>query len=481
MKKSLLTLISPMIFAAGTMSAAAYDASLVSLSPSTGSGASYVVLNNNAVFKGIIRNEGTSNLTAMTLKYSDEAGIHADYISNLNIAPGADYNFTHSAPYVVRSYGSHAINFWVEVAGDNNPANDAQHIIVEGVAFNPVHHVTVEEATGTWCGWCVRGIVFLDSMRAIHPTDCDLIAVHDGDPMVYAAYDNGVGTLIAGYPSTLINRDVISDPQYIFSDYNNSIADFGTADLNPTISYNSSTRHVTVVVNATFAIGLSGDYRLACVMTEDNVHSTAGGQWDQHNYYSYQSQNLALVDHENGMNFQSLPATIPSSQMYYNYVARTILGGFNGMAGSLPTTIPINSTQTYTFNYTIPAAYNEANMKAVILLIDNTTTTRHIMNSASGDVLMGIQNPASSIGAISLYPNPSNENTIVHVGLSQNENVTLSVYDMTGALISVENEGQVAEGDHDFNLGTMNLAKGMYFVKVTAGTSEQTMKMLVTH
>jgi hypothetical protein len=481
MKKSLLTLVSPLIFAAGTMSAAAYDASLVSLSPATGSGASYVVLSNNVVFKGIIRNEGTSPITTMVLKYSDETGIHADYITNLNIAPAGEYNFTHSVPYAVRSYGSHEINMWVEVTGDNNTANNNQRVIVEGVAFNPVHHVTVEEATGTWCGWCVRGIVYLDSMRAVHPTDCDLIAVHDGDPMVFSTYDNGVGTLIQGYPSTLINRDLVSDPQYIFADYTNSIGDFGTADLNPVVTFNSTTRQATVVISATFAVALNGDYRLACVFTEDNVHSTAGGTWDQHNYYSYQSQNLALLDHETGMNFQSLPATIPSAQMHYNYVARSILGGFNGSAGSLPASIPINSTQTHTFTYTIPAAYNVANMKVVVLLIDNTGSSKHIMNSASGSVLMGVENPASSIGGVSLYPNPSNDNTNVHLSLSQNENVSISVYAMTGELVSVENEGHVAEGEHDFNLGTINLAKGMYFVKVTAGTSEQTMKMLVTH
>jgi hypothetical protein len=477
MKKSLL--IASLIFTAGTMSAAAYDANMVSLSPATGSGASYVVLNNSITFKGIIRNEGTNPITEMTLNYSDETGTHADYISNLNIAPGADYNFTHAVAYIVRSYGSHAINMWVDVAGDNNSANNFLHTSVEGVAFIPVHHVTVEEATGTWCGWCVRGIVYLDSMRAVHPTDCDLIAVHDGDPMTFSTYDNGVSALVPGYPSTLINRDVVSDPQYIFADYNNSIGDFGAADLTPVVTYNSSTRHATVTVSATFAVALTGDYRLACVFTEDNVHNTSGGTWDQHNYYSYQSQNLPLVDHETGMNFQSLPATIPSSQMYYNYVARNIIGGFNGLAGSLPSSIPINSTQTHVFNYTIPTLYNVANMNVTILLIDNTTSTKHIINSASGSVLMGIENSTSSIGAVSLFPNPSNENTNVHLALSQNEHVIISVYNLAGELISAENEGQVSQGEHDFNLGTMALAKGMYFVKVTAGNSEETLKMLV--
>jgi hypothetical protein len=481
MKKSLLILVLLLVFATGAMRAAAYDAGLVSLNPAAGSGASYVVLDHSVIFSGIIRNEGTNPITEMTLKYTDETGIHSDHITNVNIAPAAEYNFTHHIPYVVHSYGSHPIEMSVEVTGDNNAANNSIHTTIEGVAFTPVHHVTVEEATGTWCGWCVRGIVYLDSMRGVHPNDCDLIAVHDGDPMTNSTYDAAVSALIQGYPATLINRDVVSDPQYIFTDYNNSIGDFGVADLTPTVTYNSSTHMATVNVSATFAVALNGDYRLACVLTEDNVHNTSGGTWDQHNYYSYQSQNLPLTDPETGMNFNSLPATIPSSQMYYNYVARSLQGGFNGLLGSLPTTIPINSTQTHTFNCNIPTSYNVANMKVVVLLIDNTVSPKHILNSASGSILMGIEDPSSSIGAVNLFPNPANENTSVHVVLSQNENVTLSVYNIAGELISVEEEGQTTQGAHDFNLGTMDLPKGMYFVKVTAGTSEQTMKMLVMH
>ena len=41
------------------------------------------------------------------------------------------------------------------------------------------------------------------------------------------------------------------------------------------------------------ALDLNGDYRLALVITEDNVHGTGTG-YDQHNYYSNQSQNLPL-------------------------------------------------------------------------------------------------------------------------------------------------------------------------------------------
>lgn len=456
------------------------DAQVVSLDPASYSPASYATVSSNISLTGVIQNSGTNAITSMAIKYNDGTNTYTDNISSINIPSFGSYNFTHNVPYTVPSAGPHPITFWVELTGDNNHANDTANTVLTGVSFLPVHHVTVEEATGTWCGWCVRGIVFLDSMRAIHPNTCDLIAVHNGDPMVVTAYDAGVGTLIAGYPSTLVNRDLVSDPSNIFPDYDNSINDFGYADLVPTVSFNATTRVATVAVSAHFAVDLSGDYRLACVFTEDDVHSTAGGQWDQHNYYSSQSQNIPLVDAETGFDFQALPQVIPSAQMYYDYVARTIVGGFNGQSASLPSTIPANSTQTYTFTYTVPAAYDVNKMKAIVLLIDNTGSSKHIMNSAGAALPLGIDAP-SAIGGIDVYPNPTNANSTVNINLIQSENVTVDVYDMAGALVSSENQGTLAVGNHMVGLNTANLANGMYFVKVTAGQSVKTIKVTVAH
>jgi hypothetical protein len=325
-------------------------------------------------------------------------------------------------------------------------------------------------------------MVYLDSMNAVHPTDCDLIAVHNADPMVYAAYDTGMGGLIAGYPSTVINRNMVSDPMNIFTDYANTIGDFGYADITPTVTFNPATRVATVNVSAHFAVDLTGDYRLACVFTEDNVHNAAGGQWDQHNYYSFQSQNIALVDAENGMDFQALPQVIPSAQMYYNYVARTILGGFNGQAASLPATIPAGSTQTYTFTYTVPAAYNAWNMHVKVLLIDNTQAAKHIMNSAGTSTPLGIEShDASALNGVQVYPNPFNQNMNVDITLANNADVTVQMFDMTGKLISTENEGQLSVGQHIISVDGSTLAEGMYFVKITAGTSVVTQKVTVAH
>ena len=52
--------------------------------------------------------------------------------------------------------------------------------------------VVGEEATGTWCGWCPRGAVALNWMDHDYEGYWQGIAVHNGDPMSDADYDNGL-------------------------------------------------------------------------------------------------------------------------------------------------------------------------------------------------------------------------------------------------------------------------------------------------
>lgn len=456
------------------------DAALTAVTPALNSPAAYGVVSSNITLGGTITNEGTSAITSCVVKYDAGAGVQSYTLSSINIAPFASYNFTHNVPYTIPSAGPHPVSMWVELSGDADHSNDTMATSISGVAFMPTHAVTVEEATGTWCGWCVRGIVYMDSLKEVHGNTANIIAVHNGDPMVVSAYDAGVGTLIGGYPSTLVNRDLVSDPAYAFDDYNNSINDFGYANITPQVDYNTSTRAVTVTANAQFAVDLTGNYRFIVAFTEMGVHNASGGQWDQHNYYSSQSQNIPLVG--GGVDYQALPSTIPSAQMYYNFVARNLQGGFTGQAGSLPSTIPAGSTQTYAFpSWTIPAGYNVDSMQVIVMLYNYTTG--HIMNSASAPIWGGALsvNEQSSVNVINAYPNPANDNMNVNLNLVQNENVTIEMYSLTGELISSENMGDMSAGDHTVALNTANLADGMYIMTVRAGASVVTTRVTVAH
>ncbi|CAN5863500.1 hypothetical protein BH11BAC7_BH11BAC7_21710 [soil metagenome] len=453
-----------------------FDANLTAVTPLGNGPASFGLVASNVNIGGTFLNTGLNTITAIDVKYSDGMTTWTQSLTSLNVASYASYTFTHNVPYTIPSLGAHPLTVWVELVNDANPSNDAGTTIVTGAAIIPVHHVTIEEGTGTWCGWCVRGMVFLDDMNTQHPTDCDLIAVHNADPMTNTIYDGGVSGIIPGYPSTLVGRDEVSDPSNIFTDYANHINDFGYANLTPVVTFNATTRVATVIVSANFAVDLAGDYRLACVFTENNVSGTVAG-YNQTNYYSGGANGPMAMP---GYDFAALPSPVPAAQMVYDYVARTIVGGFNGAANSLPATIPAASTQTYTFTYTVPAAYNIANMKATVLLIDNTTATKHIMNSAGMAVPVGITE-SSALNGVSVYPNPFSETTTVELNLLSNDVVVVEMFDMTGKLVTSQNEGELAAGKHNIALNGSNLADGMYFVKITAGTSVVTQKVSIAH
>ena len=450
----------------------AWDAELSAVYPFTGSPSACGGVGSPMNLTGTITNTGASAITSVVVKYRLGANVYPMTLSSINIAPFATYNFTHSTPLNIPVLGPNTIDMWVELTSDANNSNDTLQTVIEGVSFLPPHHIVVEEGTGTWCGWCVRGAVYLDSMHLMHPNDAHLIAVHNGDPMVVTAYDAGIGTLISGYPSTLVNRATVSDPQDIFTDYNNSINDFGFATLAAAVTYNSSTRLLTVNASANFAVNLNGDYRLALVATEDGVTGTASG-YNQANYYS---------GGNNGPmgGFENLPNPVPAAQMVYNHVAREILGGFSGQSGSLPTAIVAGTPYSHTFTWTIPATYNVSNMHLVLMLIDNDATPNRILNATGASVVTGVIETPASLGVVSVFPNPSlGGNFTLTYDLVKEGATVITVTDLLGNTVQEIQQGTQQTGSYRYDFNTSGWAAGSYFVSVTTPEGRVTRRVQV--
>ncbi|MBI2794520.1 MAG: PKD domain-containing protein [Ignavibacteria bacterium] len=96
-----------------------------------------------------------------------------------------------------------------------------------------------------------------------------------------------------------------------------------------------------------------------------------------------------------------------------------------------------------------------------------------------GTGLTSVQEP-SAIGVdMSVYPNPSNEISIVEYTLERQATVNITVYAPFGQEIVSYMEGIKDQGLHRFLLSTADLVPGMYFVRVQAGESEHSMKFIV--
>lgn len=77
------------------------------------------------------------------------------------------------------------------------------------------------------------------------------------------------------------------------------------------------------------------------------------------------------------------------------------------------------------------------------------------------------------------YPNPFNPATTIKYSIAKQSNVTLKVYDMLGSEIATLVNEEKPAGVYEINFNASNLASGIYFYKIQAGSFIETKKMLM--
>lgn len=87
-------------------------------------------------------------------------------------------------------------------------------------------------------------------------------------------------------------------------------------------------------------------------------------------------------------------------------------------------------------------------------------------------------------GIASIFPNPFNPATTVRFTLADAGDVTISVYDVSGALVRVLVDEYMSSGEHTAawdgtDLHGNTVATGVYFARMTAGSFEMTRKMVL--
>lgn len=456
-------------------SSASADMAITYMTPQAGSPAAYGLVGGTVNLGANVQNLSGSTVNSYTMNYSIDGG--APVSATVNTPISAFTSTAYSTSMTIPSVGTHSVKMWVTVAGDADHTNDTAYTSVVGVSFMPTKKLCIEEATGSWCGWCVRGIVYMDSLRTLYGDNVSLIAVHDQDQMSAfstntSTYDSYISGMIGGYPSVVVDRRYTDDPSNLLTIYNNDHADFGFADITlstPTISGTN----VTIPVAVKPAMNLSGDYRLALVLTEDQVHGTSSA-WDQHNYYSYQSQNQPLTGQ--GVNYQNLTNPIPAAQMYYQFVARSITPATTGGTGLLPASMTAGTTYNYTFSSVSFAGVNRHYMHAVVMLIDGSTG--NILNTQNVAFDLGVNNVAAGIDNVILFPNPASSKTTIKFDLDHYSNVMVDVTDVAGRGVYATSS-EMNAGSQQLVIPTNNLAAGTYNVRILTDKGFTTERLTV--
>ncbi len=328
---------------------------------------------------GVIRSERDTPITSFDAIYSVDGNYsEVSTFSDLNIEFNESFQFTH-AQLANIEVGDHEIVLTIEningQGNDDNPDNNS--LSTQLLCVNEIFtkNVVYEEGTGTWCGWCPRGLVGLNTMAHDYPGGSWIgIGVHNGDPMKVTEYDNGIGTFIGGYPSGVMNRENVFDPglstlepAYLAAKQEIPLAKIEVIGK----TWDEDTRELTVETTSNFAMDLTATtVNVAMVIVESGLTGTTS-QWNQANYYSGGGQG-DLIDWD-GTNWADLPNPVPAADMVYQHVGRVLVGGWDGVAGIIPADVTYGTAYTYEFEYTLDDGFNPAEVDLVVMLIDATT------------------------------------------------------------------------------------------------------------
>lgn len=97
----------------------------------------------------------------------------------------------------------------------------------------------------------------------------------------------------------------------------------------------------------------------------------------------------------------------------------------------------------------------------------------------TGMVLTGISEFENSIGGISLYPNPANQEANIAIHLNETTSVTVNVFDITGKVVITVFNGPMSSGENKLKINTSDLNAGIYFTTIFSEAGNKTLKMIV--
>lgn len=392
----------------------------------------------------------------LTIDMADQAP-YTEVIEEIEIP--AQSTFTFEYPVIADAEGLSSLKIIMNPIGsdDPEPQDNQFDLSITAVKEGSVQQgVLGEEATGTWCGWCPRGAVFMDMMTNTYD-DFIGVAVHNGDPMVVDEYDGWMSASVGGYPSAHVNRKYKDfNPSSLEANYLLAKNDVPPAELSLDIDYDPTTHVLNATVNATFLVNAIS-YRFNLILTEDNVTGSGNG-WNQANYYAGGG---------NGPmgGYESLPNPVPAAQMVYDHVARAIPGTPNGAVGSLPFIVKAGESHSYTFSQTLDESWDENEIHVIGLL--NNDQNKSIPNAVSVRLLSsGTSDLPAGVRRLTVFPNPTNGESGIRLTLDRSQPVLVSVTDVLGRTVAARDFGSLS-GDQVLPLLTEGWTPGIYQVLIS--------------
>ena len=367
-----------------------------------------------------ITNQGANDVSSISYTIGTEGGSTTEE-KTVSVGPLALNDFTTlNIPFASDEQARKLQKTFTVTQVNGNP-NTAKKSSGQGflISVKKKQSVTpvIEEFTGTWCGWCPRGIVGMDKVHEAYGDQVVQIAAHSGDIMAISEYQPVINTYTEGYPNSITDRRYVADPSYstLVATLNKAFARVaqGSIDLQAEWSSNFKTK---VVFNTTTRFSYNdddGQYGIAYLLVEDGLTGT-GSNWSQTNYYSGQTVGGDMT--------WWCQAASTVTGITYNHVVVAGWEALNGVNGSVNPTIVADEEQEYSYSASISGKsliQDKTKLKAVVLLIDRAT----------GMIVNAAQSAIADFG------------TAVSTVQGAEKNAQRDVYDLSGRKLSGSQKG----------------------------------------
>lgn len=256
------------------------------------------------------------------------------------------------------------------------------------LASVPRRHV-VEDHTGAWCGWCVRGNFQAEDMLLKFGIDKFIpVAFHNGDNMCVGNEKSLESTtystfVLQGYPSGIIDREIQSgfsgypiDPDSWPAALANDTSEKSDIDVSMVWNIDKTTKQLTATVTANILAVYSGQLAFNLYIVEDNVTGSGTG-WDQHNYIPQHPEYIPTQY----IDLFFLSATI-TGYKHQNVLIDALGGAWGDISGFPSTSLKAGDKYQKTFTADL-STYPIQNIDNVWLvgLVQQNGTNNAIMNA----------------------------------------------------------------------------------------------------
>ena len=386
-----------------------------------------------------IRNLGTTAITSAELSIKYNGNTLNKTLTGISLPANGLYTTTFDNTLSIVGGNGDVVASVVTVNGtaDDNANDNSKTISINPIVPAKGKVVIGEEATGTWCQWCPRGAVALKTMHDKYDGFFQGIAVHNNDPMENPYYDASIASKVNGYPSALVDRGAEMDPSAMVGDFINriQIAPKGVMDI--AAKYDAATKVMSVSVETTIQSDISGDFRIACAIVEDDVTGTTSG-YNQSNAYAGGGSGVMG-------GYEKLPNPVPAAQMVYDHVGRLIAPTFAGLPNAFGASATAGQKFVHNFSFEMEPSWEMMQMHIVSMFIDKNGTIDNggslpfidAMNKAfkDGTAVLASQALNGPDTRMALQPNPSDKQFDIAIFGAMNGQSSLEIVDMQGKLV----------------------------------------------